>query len=148
MVKGAAAIFAHVNQLEKLDTSLSRQELPGVIADRGKQGKLIKLVQCTQNRQIASSTCNIYRKVKLCLLSIFQSLIQIKSVLFWWGYWVGLGILSSVGFGTGLHTFLLYLVREIIIIIITVDSLLTDTSLKRTPRVGPYLSLLPLFDSL
>lgn len=36
MVKGAAAIFVHVNQLEKLDTSLSRQELPGVIADRGK----------------------------------------------------------------------------------------------------------------
>ena len=37
----------------------------------------------------------------------------------------------------------------------TVDSLLTDTSIykkdtsvKRTPRVGPYLSLLPLFDSL
>ena len=24
----------------------------------------------------------------------------------------------------------------------------TDTSLKRTPRVGPCLSLLPLFDSL
>ena len=37
MVKGAAAIFVHINyQLEKLDTSLSRQELPGVIADRGK----------------------------------------------------------------------------------------------------------------
>ena len=30
----------------------------------------------------------------------------------------------------------------------TVDSLLTDTSLKRTPRVCPCLSLLPLFDSL
>ncbi|XP_064612246.1 vacuole membrane protein 1-like [Liolophura sinensis] len=29
--------------------------------------------------------------------------------LAWWGYWVGLGILSSVGLGTGLHTFLLYL---------------------------------------
>ena len=26
-------------------------------------------------------------------------------------YWLVLGILSSVGFGTGLHTFLLYLVR-------------------------------------
>lgn len=24
-------------------------------------------------------------------------------------YWVGLGVLSSVGLGTGLHTFLLYL---------------------------------------
>ena len=30
---------------------------------------------------------------------------------------------------------------------ITVDSLLTDTSIRRTPRVGPCLSLLPLFDS-
>ena len=30
----------------------------------------------------------------------------------------------------------------------TVYSLLTDTSIKRTPRVGPCLSLLPLFDSL
>ena len=30
----------------------------------------------------------------------------------------------------------------------TVYSLLTDTSVKRTLRVGPYLSLLPLFDSL
>ena len=30
----------------------------------------------------------------------------------------------------------------------TVDSLLMYTSLKRTPRVGPCLSLLPLFDSL
>ena len=30
----------------------------------------------------------------------------------------------------------------------TVDSLITDTSVKRTLRVGPCLSLLPLFDSL
>lgn len=30
----------------------------------------------------------------------------------WCAYWVGLGILSSVGLGTGLHTFLLYLVRK------------------------------------
>ncbi|CEF65148.1 Vacuole membrane protein 1 [Strongyloides ratti] len=29
--------------------------------------------------------------------------------LLWCAYWVGLGILSSVGLGTGLHTFLLYL---------------------------------------
>ncbi|OXU28984.1 hypothetical protein TSAR_002361 [Trichomalopsis sarcophagae] len=27
----------------------------------------------------------------------------------WWLYWVGLGVLSSVGLGTGLHTFVLYL---------------------------------------
>ncbi|XP_072503004.1 vacuole membrane protein 1 isoform X4 [Notamacropus eugenii] len=31
-----------------------------------------------------------------------------KKIL-WCAYWVGLGILSSVGLGTGLHTFLLYL---------------------------------------
>ena len=30
----------------------------------------------------------------------------------------------------------------------TVDSLLTDTSLKRTLRVGPCLCLFPVFDSL
>lgn len=33
----------------------------------------------------------------------------IEKVLVWCGWWVGLGILSSVGLGTGLHTFLLYL---------------------------------------
>lgn len=31
-----------------------------------------------------------------------------KKIL-WSAYWIGLGILSSVGFGTGLHTFILYL---------------------------------------
>lgn len=31
-----------------------------------------------------------------------------KKIL-WYLWWVGLGILSSVGFGTGLHTFVLYL---------------------------------------
>ena len=41
-----------------------------------------------------------------------QSLGQLKSVLLWWAYWVGLGILSSVGLGTGLHTVLLYLVSK------------------------------------
>jgi hypothetical protein len=36
-------------------------------------------------------------------------LIYIRKQLFWYFYWVGLGIASSIGFGTGLHTFLLYL---------------------------------------
>lgn len=27
-------------------------------------------------------------------------------------YWIGLGILSSIGLGTGLHTFILYLVSS------------------------------------
>ena len=29
--------------------------------------------------------------------------------LYFAGWWVGLGIASSIGFGTGLHTFVLYL---------------------------------------
>lgn len=33
----------------------------------------------------------------------------VEKYVLWCGYWVGLGILSSVGLGTGLHTFLLYL---------------------------------------
>ncbi|KAL7287637.1 hypothetical protein TKK_0018280 [Trichogramma kaykai] len=32
-----------------------------------------------------------------------------ESQVRWWLYWIGLGILSSVGLGTGLHTFVLYL---------------------------------------
>jgi len=37
------------------------------------------------------------------------SLLSLSTYLAWCGWWVGLGILSSVGLGTGLHTFLLYL---------------------------------------
>lgn len=33
----------------------------------------------------------------------------IEKYVLWCAYWVGLGVLSSVGLGTGLHTFLLYL---------------------------------------
>lgn len=32
-----------------------------------------------------------------------------EAKVLWWLYWVGLGVLSSVGLGTGLHTFVLYL---------------------------------------
>ena len=32
-----------------------------------------------------------------------------EAYLVWCAWWVGLGVLSSVGLGTGLHTFLLYL---------------------------------------
>ncbi|XP_076160233.1 vacuole membrane protein 1 isoform X1 [Ptiloglossa arizonensis] len=32
-----------------------------------------------------------------------------ETKLIWWFYWIGLGVLSSVGLGTGLHTFVLYL---------------------------------------
>merc|ERR1719431_2345384 len=38
-----------------------------------------------------------------------EPLIDLEKYLAWCGWWVGLGILSSVGLGTGLHTFLLYL---------------------------------------
>ncbi|XP_035828311.1 vacuole membrane protein 1 isoform X2 [Aplysia californica] len=37
---------------------------------------------------------------------LFQS---VEKKFLWSAYWVGLGILSSVGLGTGLHTFILYL---------------------------------------
>ena len=33
----------------------------------------------------------------------------IKSILFFMGYWIILGVASSIGLGTGLHTFVLYL---------------------------------------
>ncbi|XP_065831610.1 vacuole membrane protein 1-like [Oscarella lobularis] len=33
----------------------------------------------------------------------------LRGVLIWCLYWIGLGVLSSIGLGTGLHTFLLYL---------------------------------------
>jgi len=35
--------------------------------------------------------------------------ILVYKKILWCSYWIGLGILSSVGLGTGLHTFLLYL---------------------------------------
>lgn len=38
-----------------------------------------------------------------------QYVSHIEQEVLWGAYWVGLGILSSVGLGTGLHTFLLYL---------------------------------------
>uniref|UniRef100_A0A1I7ZXM0 Golgi apparatus membrane protein TVP38 n=1 Tax=Steinernema glaseri TaxID=37863 RepID=A0A1I7ZXM0_9BILA len=34
---------------------------------------------------------------------------QSEDLLLWYAYWIGLGVLSSVGFGSGLHTFVLYL---------------------------------------
>jgi len=35
-----------------------------------------------------------------------------KADILWCAYWIGLGVLSSVGLGTGLHTFILYLVSR------------------------------------
>lgn len=39
-----------------------------------------------------------------------QTVQRIELQILWCSYWIGLGVLSSVGLGTGLHTFLLYLV--------------------------------------
>lgn len=33
----------------------------------------------------------------------------VKSILFFIAYWIILGVASSIGLGTGLHTFVLYL---------------------------------------
>ena len=38
-----------------------------------------------------------------------QYMHSLEVLVLWCLYWLGLGILSSVGLGTGLHTFLLYL---------------------------------------
>lgn len=38
-----------------------------------------------------------------------QYLARIEYQVLWCSYWIGLGVLSSVGLGTGLHTFILYL---------------------------------------
>lgn len=46
----------------------------------------------------------------LFVVFFFQYLDRIEALGVLCGYWIGLGILSSVGLGTGLHTFLLYLV--------------------------------------
>jgi len=52
----------------------------------------------------------------LCMLALHHTPSQYQEMihswegyLAWCAWWVGLGILSSVGLGTGLHTFLLYL---------------------------------------
>lgn len=44
----------------------------------------------------------------------FKYIQYMEKKALWCAYWVGLGILSSVGLGTGLHTFLLYLVRPFV----------------------------------
>lgn len=48
-------------------------------------------------------------QVSTFLLASLQYMQAAKSQISWCLYWVGLGVLSSVGLGTGLHTFLLYL---------------------------------------
>ena len=43
------------------------------------------------------------------LVISLQFIVGMEKYLLWCLWWVGLGVLSSVGLGTGLHTFLLYL---------------------------------------
>nr|CDJ86963.1 Protein EPG-3 [Haemonchus contortus] len=38
-----------------------------------------------------------------------QYIAVIEKKILWWGWWVFLGVLSSIGLGSGLHTFLIYL---------------------------------------
>lgn len=45
---------------------------------------------------------------------LLQYVLSFRKQFIWCAYWVGLGILSSVGLGTGLHTFVLYLVSILI----------------------------------
>ena len=57
---------------------------------------------------------HLFFSVMLALVHTFPGehqdrLFVVETYLVWCGWWVGLGILSSVGLGTGLHTFLLYL---------------------------------------
>ena len=61
-------------------------------------------------------TLSISLIVFLCLIFLYRtegshqtSIQTIESLFLWALYWFGLGVASSVGLGTGLHTFLLYL---------------------------------------
>uniref|UniRef100_A0A8C3L3W5 Vacuole membrane protein 1 n=1 Tax=Chrysolophus pictus TaxID=9089 RepID=A0A8C3L3W5_CHRPC len=62
---------------------------------------------------------------------------------FWCAYWVGLGILSSVGLGTGLHTFLLYLVTAAIHICDTLSNIRNKSGLFFSQGAGTAIGELP-----
>uniref|UniRef100_A0A671UYR9 Vacuole membrane protein 1 n=1 Tax=Sparus aurata TaxID=8175 RepID=A0A671UYR9_SPAAU len=52
----------------------------------------------------------ILLSIAYCIDGTHQKYVRyMEKKTLWCAYWVGLGILSSVGLGTGLHTFLLYL---------------------------------------
>uniref|UniRef100_A0A8C4DRV4 Vacuole membrane protein 1 n=1 Tax=Dicentrarchus labrax TaxID=13489 RepID=A0A8C4DRV4_DICLA len=52
----------------------------------------------------------ILLSIAYCIEGTHQEYVRyMEKKTLWCAYWVGLGILSSVGLGTGLHTFLLYL---------------------------------------
>ncbi|XP_055593659.1 vacuole membrane protein 1-like isoform X2 [Uranotaenia lowii] len=62
-------------------------------------------------RLLISSVFLLFVLLVLCFIpGKHQTLLQlVKTKGFFVVYWIGLGVLSSVGLGTGLHTFLLYL---------------------------------------
>ncbi|XP_052221105.1 vacuole membrane protein 1-like isoform X2 [Dreissena polymorpha] len=65
------------------------------------------------NRKKTVLLCVVFSMVLLAIYNIEgahqQTVGSVEKTVLWCAYWVGLGILSSVGLGTGLHTFLLYL---------------------------------------
>jgi hypothetical protein len=67
---------------------------------------------CKYHRVLISiaSVIGLLFYVGCSVQSSYQQLfMNIYRVLVWYGYWVVLGIASSIGLGTGLHTFLLFL---------------------------------------
>ena len=57
-------------------------------------------------------------------------------------------IISTGNFNTALNTLVVFMQYSYSRLSLNGHLYKTDTSLKRTPRVGPYLALLSLFDSL
>ncbi|THD21615.1 Vacuole membrane protein 1 [Fasciola hepatica] len=77
------------------------------------------LFRCTQLRFTIARNWRLCSNLLLTSTLLFvlyfipgphsEVLQKLKKVTFWWSWWFWLGFLSSCGFGTGLHTFVLYL---------------------------------------
>lgn len=66
---------------------------------------------------------------------------EVDEILLFAGFWIGLGILSSVGLGTGLHTFILYLGPKIVKLV------LASNQCKSIVKMRPSrFSLFPTFE--
>lgn len=69
-------------------------------------------VRLWRNRRHVAAALSV---LLLCTIAYYiegahqKYIVFIEKKVLWCAYWVGLGVLSSVGLGTGLHTFLLYL---------------------------------------
>ena len=66
--------------------------------------------------------------------------------ILWYAWWVLLGVLSSVGLGTGLHTFILYLVGTfwIISFCLYFQLLIRLLCLSLSPLQGPHIASVTL----